>query len=98
MKLSLKKVKFYEEMSEETCCFSASLYVGRKEVARVRNSGQGGSTDVTYLEGWQSKSAQEVEEYAKKNPVVYNFNGQEIKMYGVDHLVDQLFEEWLDKH
>lgn len=45
MKITLKNVKHYESMSEETDCFEASLYVDGKKVGRVSNRGTGGSND-----------------------------------------------------
>ena len=94
MKLSLRKVKYYAELSEETPCYTAERYMDGKKVATVKNDGCGGSTDVYYTEGWQSKSAQKLEEYAK-NPAIYNFNGYTCKSKGVDIIVDILFDKWL---
>lgn len=42
MKLQLKKVKIYDELSEETICFTAELYADGKKVATVKNDGRGG--------------------------------------------------------
>lgn len=95
MNLSLKKVKYYAELSEETPCYTAELYMDGKKVATIKNDGRGGSTDVHYTEGWQSKSAQKLEEYAQNNPVVYNFNGHVCESKGVDIIVDILFDKWL---
>lgn len=41
----LKKIKHYPQMSEETECFSAELWVDNKHVANIKNVGQGGSND-----------------------------------------------------
>ena len=54
MKLQLKKIKIYDELSEETICFTAELYADGKKVATVKNDGRGGSTDVYFTEGWRS--------------------------------------------
>jgi len=40
--LSLTKVKFHEDMSEETGCFSGVLLENGVKVANVSNNGQGG--------------------------------------------------------
>ena len=45
MKITLKNVKHYESMSEETDCFEASLYVDGKKVGRVSNRGTGSYKD-----------------------------------------------------
>lgn len=50
-KLSLKNLKFHEDMSEETPCFSADLYENGKLVAHVKNSGQGGCNDLYPAKG-----------------------------------------------
>ena len=98
MKLSLRKLKYYTELSEETQCYTAELFLDGKKVATVRNDGRGGSTDVYYTEGWQSESTQKLEEYAKNNPVVYNLNGHVCKSKGVDVIVDEMFEKWMEKN
>ena len=36
--ISLKGIKVYEGMSEETHCFEANLYVDNKKLGRVSNS------------------------------------------------------------
>lgn len=41
MNVELRNVKIHKEMSEETQCFSATMYVDGKKAATVRNSGQG---------------------------------------------------------
>ena len=46
LNLSLKNLKFHEDMSEETPCFSADLYQDGKLIAHVSNRGHGGCNDV----------------------------------------------------
>ncbi len=50
MKLELKSLKVNRAMSEETTCFSATLYVNGKKVAEVSNRGTGGSNDYRVLD------------------------------------------------
>jgi hypothetical protein len=57
-KLTLKNLKFHEDMSEETACFSADLYEDGKLVAHVKNSGKGGSNDYYPAEGKTWKDIQ----------------------------------------
>jgi hypothetical protein len=45
-KVELKKVKYYEKMSEETSCFTADIYFNGKKVGLCKNSGNGGETYV----------------------------------------------------
>lgn len=46
---SLKKIKHVPEMSEETECFVAELYHGKKLIAYVQNQGFGGPTDYRFV-------------------------------------------------
>jgi hypothetical protein len=68
MRLELKNLKVHDDMSEETLCFSATLYVDGKKVATVKNEGHGGSNfyywDDRELEG-------KVHDWAKPQPVKF---------------------------
>ncbi|MCK7559358.1 hypothetical protein MKQ70_32085 [Chitinophaga sedimenti] len=44
MKIVLKGLRVYEEMSEETNAFSADLWIEGKKVAKAKNDGRGGMT------------------------------------------------------
>ena len=97
MKLQLKKIKIYDELSEETICFTAELYADGKKVATVKNDGRGGSTDVYFAEGWRSESAQRVIQYAKENPIVHEFPRGKYEGSQVEDQVDRLLDLWLEK-
>ena len=43
MKIELKNIRYNATLSEETACFSASLYVDGKKIGTVVNHGHGGS-------------------------------------------------------
>jgi hypothetical protein len=45
--MKLKKVKFYEKLSEETPSFSAELWDNGRLIAEVSNRGRGGSNDFS---------------------------------------------------
>lgn len=49
MKIEIKNLKVIESQSEETTCFTASLYLNSKHAGHVKNSGKGGSTDFHIL-------------------------------------------------
>lgn len=98
MKLQLKKIKVYDELSEETNCFTAELYADGKKVATVKNDGRGGSTDVYFTEGWRSESARQVVQYAKENPIVYEFPWGKYEGSQVEDQVDRLLDLWLEKN
>lgn len=42
MKIEIKNVKIHDELSDETTCFSATLYINGKRAAAVTNRGGGG--------------------------------------------------------
>lgn len=46
MNFKLKKVKFFDEMSEETPCFKAEIWENGKHIADVKNDGRGGCNDI----------------------------------------------------
>lgn len=46
---SLKNVKIYKKLSEETTAFNATLYKGTKKVAECSNRGCGGENDVFFF-------------------------------------------------
>ena len=97
MKLQLKRIKIYDELSEETICFTAELYANGKKVATVKNDGRGESTDVYFTEGWRSELAQQVIQYAKENPVVYEYPWGKYEGSQVEDQVDRLLDLWLEK-
>ena len=46
MDITLKSIKIYAGLSEETIAFQASLYVDGKRVGEAKNAGHGGANDV----------------------------------------------------
>ena len=91
MKLELKKVRVVNEMSEETTCFHAVLYVDGKKAADCSNDGKGGMTDVRF-DNTEIRDA--VEQYCMDKPVVNVFRGKEHRFTGVDIRVDELLIEY----
>lgn len=92
MKLELKNVKIHEDMSEETTCFSATLYVNGVKAAICSNRGCGGPTDVNFL----SKYAKmiDVMRFCNENPIYYWYKDKRYEMKGVDSHVDELLEKY----
>ncbi len=70
MKIEVKNVKFVEAFSEETFCFTASIWVDGKKVGEASNRGHVGNTDLMYNDGYPSKSKihKAIEEYCKTLP------------------------------
>jgi hypothetical protein len=48
MKVELKNVKHFAPMSEETECFTATIYIDGKRVGTTQNQGHGGPTDCDF--------------------------------------------------
>jgi hypothetical protein len=42
LRIELKNVKLNRQLSEETPCFTATVYISGKQAGRVQNSGHGG--------------------------------------------------------
>jgi hypothetical protein len=58
IKFELKKVKIFDEMSEETMCFTAQIWENGKHVADVSNRGYGGGSDVYPTKGFTHADVQ----------------------------------------
>lgn len=63
MNITLKNIKVYQSMSEETLCFEASLWVDQKKLCRVTNSGRGGCNDYSC----NFKDIEKVDAWCKAN-------------------------------
>ena len=50
MELTLKNVKVHADMSEETNCFSASIYIDGKKAGLAKNQGHGGPSFVDWTD------------------------------------------------
>jgi len=75
MTLTLKNVKELKELSQETVCFSASIYWNGKRVAEVSNRGHGGPNEYH----WFDRAAEaEVWEYARDTIKDYDFEQLDI--------------------
>jgi hypothetical protein len=65
-KIELKNLKHAEFASEETYCYSASLYVDGKKFATVSNDGRGGCDDVHPVKGKTWEDLRELEKAIKE--------------------------------
>jgi hypothetical protein len=95
MKIQLKAIKFYESMSEETNCFQGKLYINNKYVADVKNTGQGGNTDVYPIDKLSGMVIQNTNEWLasqpKKKSIEFDFEYHR----NIESEVDDLFADWL---
>jgi hypothetical protein len=46
IKFELRKIKYFDAMSEETPCFTAQIWENGKHVADAKNSGHGGGNEI----------------------------------------------------
>lgn len=51
IKFELRKIKYFDAMSEETPCFTAEIWENGKKVAYAKNEGRGGGNQVDHVEG-----------------------------------------------
>lgn len=65
----LKSVKYYAGLSEETNCFTASLWINGKRVATLKNDGQGGETYCRQI--FDAEAVHNLEEQIKTLPEVH---------------------------
>tara|TARA_R110000868_G_scaffold409899_1_gene696436 strand:- start:34291 stop:34761 length:471 start_codon:yes stop_codon:yes gene_type:complete len=63
MKIELKNIKTLKAMSEETQCFTATVYIDGSKAGTVRNSGHGGCNEYH-----PTSLGQRLDDYAKTLP------------------------------
>ena len=93
MKIELKKIIFNEQMSEETNCFFAELYINGKKVGYVKNTGQGGQTHYNGYTKEDNETIREAEVYCKTLPKVKYGNSEWEN--SLEYVIDHLFEDWI---
>jgi len=67
MKITLKNVKTYEDMSEETLAFSATVYVDGKKAGTASNHGCGGCNEY---HGFSRELFDTLDEYCHNLPLI----------------------------
>lgn len=68
MNIELKAIKVLMSASEETFCYTATIYLDKKAIATVRNSGKGDSDLIDCLPGKSAQLAALHEHFAKLPP------------------------------
>jgi hypothetical protein len=91
MRIELKSVRYNEKLSDETRCFSASIYIDGSNVGEARNTGTGGATDVM---PWAL--ADQLNAYAATLPPdTYTHNGiTHSYPRNAESVIDEAFEQW----
>lgn len=95
MKIELKKIRYYESMSEETCCFQGEIYCDGVNIGYCRNDGRGGDTLVRPHVNHRQKF-EEVENYCLGLPDISITPTSKIDS-NLENFVDELFFQWLEK-
>ena len=98
-RIKLKKVKFYEGLSEETNAYSAEVYFDNKLVGLCSNNGQGGETNVCLAYMSSKDLFKEARKYCDSLPATTYPSFIEGETFSVEssieNVCDSLFEEWL---
>jgi len=97
MKIEIKNYKRDSVMSEETECFSATIYVDGVKAGTVSNRGHGGCNDYYWSNPVLGK---QLEEYAQAQTTQYEFEKLDQL---IDDIVAQVATEkqmkgWMKKH
>lgn len=71
MKVELKSIKVHKDMSEETTCFSADIFVDGRKAGYCKNNGRGGCTDYHSYPGFHSVLLKAQEQFCSMPDIVY---------------------------
>jgi len=101
MKLTLKNVKIHHDMSDETLCFSATVYADGKRAGVASNRGCGGPN----FYDWHidPKLGAEIEAWAQSQTIMLKASWDEdlpeweLTFDKLDHFIDQLLDEWQEE-
>lgn len=93
MKVELRNVKVHKDMSEETTCFSAQLWIDGAHAGAVKNDGQGGSNHYWFNNPALDKA---FTEFAKTQPMDPEFAALGVPMDS-DIYVENLLNEHLER-
>lgn len=99
MKLTLKNVKINSQLSEETTCFSATVYIDGKKTGLASNRGQGSMHDVDWtdlergrqFEDWLDKETMPVTTYDGKVELLENTYDK------LEHLINDALDDFEER-
>jgi len=98
MKITLKKLKIAEHMSEETTAFTADIFVDGKEAGYAKNDGHGGSTYYHPYEGKRDLIGKAEDFCLALPPIKYNstiLDDELVIPMDLEHFIDDLIEQEL---
>tara|TARA_R100000008_G_scaffold68577_1_gene45794 strand:+ start:54 stop:542 length:489 start_codon:yes stop_codon:yes gene_type:complete len=89
MNIELKNIKIYNDLSEETRCFTATLYIDGVNKGRVENRGVGGCNnyDMRYTE------IDKIDEWCKSNLPKYEYDGEKYEK-GLEIYLEEILDEF----
>jgi hypothetical protein len=92
--ITLKDIRYYPSLSQETNCFTAKVYINGVKSFYVENDGHGGNSNII-PHGNPQFTFREVDNYCKSLPKIkvekYNFEYEQT----FETKIDDLFEIWL---
>tara|TARA_Y100000034_G_scaffold42633_1_gene52188 strand:+ start:269 stop:730 length:462 start_codon:yes stop_codon:yes gene_type:complete len=97
MDITLKNVKIYAGLSEETIAFNASVYIDGKKVGDAKNNGHGGANDVKVFtkDGrWDRDLMSKMETEAKKH--TWSYEG-ETYPHSLDSYISELLDDFQEQ-
>ena len=97
MELTLKKVKVVKELSDETTCYYAEVWVNGKRAFSAQNEGRGGPDEFHPLTDEGKTLLKEVEAYAKSLPPYKYPSGNGLPEGELEYDLDMLIGDLLDK-
>lgn len=104
LKLSVKNVRIQQALSEETRCFSATLYVNNTRCATVTNRGQGGPNNYYPVDDHGRELLAEARAWVEEQPEVTEELGEipftykrDLDCFVTDLLNEHERRQWLKR-
>jgi len=99
-RITLKNIKHFAPMSQETECFTATVYFDGKKAGEAENQGHGGCTDVHAFGDAEKAVYNAMQEYCKTlPPIETSFKNDDGSMFTYEAtdeaIVDELIADYL---
>ena len=97
MDITLKNVKIYAGLSEETIAFNASVYIDGKKVGDAKNNGHGGANDIDVRDKdgrWNRDLMQKMETEAATH--TWSYEG-EVHPHSLDSYIGDLVDDFQEQ-
>lgn len=99
MNIEIKYIKFYKQLSKETLCFTASIYLDGKWFGTCENTGEGGMTTYSirnYFDKEAKAKLAEIEDHFRQMPDMVVQIPKEIDPQENTFKVKMSFTEFID--